>query len=88
MNIQAEVSLYPLRKALLLESIGSFVQHLRECGFSVTIGPMSSHINGECGRVFEALAEAFEEAANNGDVVLTMKVSNACPRRLDNNSDS
>ena len=85
MNIQAEVSLYPLRKASLEESINSFAQHLRKCGFSVTVGPMSSHISGETGRVFRALAEAFDEAAGNGDVVLAMKISNACPRRLDKN---
>lgn len=84
MNIQVEVSLYPLRKDSLEEPINSFAQHLRKCGFSVTVGPMSSHISGESGRVFEALAEAFDEAAGNGDVVLTMKASNACPHRLDN----
>ena len=87
MKVQAEVSLYPLRRASLVESIDSFVQRLREAGFSVTVGPMSSHISGECESVFGALAGAFDEAAHSGDVVLTVKVSNACPH-LDDSGDS
>ncbi len=88
MNIQAEASFYPLRRDSLAEPIDSFVQYLRQCGLSVTVGSMSSHISGECGSVFRGLGKAFEDAAHGGDVVLTVKVSNACPRGVDNSRDS
>ena len=88
MKIQAEVSLYPLRRASLAEPVDGFVRHLRECGFSVTVGPMSSHVSGECGSLFWGVADAFEETAHGGDVVLTVKVSNACPSVLNEDGDS
>ena len=79
MNVQAEVSLYPLRTATLMESIDCFLGHLRHSGLRVEIGPMSSHLVGECGDMFRALGEAFEAAARESDVVVTIKISNACP---------
>ena len=79
MKVQAEVSLYPLRTATLTGPIDDFVEHLRRAGLNVEIGPMGSRINGECKDLFRALGEAFEDAAGDGDAVLTVKVSNACP---------
>jgi len=78
MNVQAEVSLYPLR-ATLTEPIESFLRRVREHGLEVTTGTMSSRVAGECKHLFAALGEAFEDAAGGGDVVLVVKVSNACP---------
>lgn len=40
---------------------------------------MSTHVTGEAGVVFAALAEAFVQAATTGDVVMMVTVSNACP---------
>lgn len=88
MKVQAEVSLYPLREANLEEPIDGFVKGLRSRGLTVRVGPMSSHLSGECKRVFQDLAEAFEEAARNSDVVLTIKVSNACPTEADFDRDT
>ena len=79
MNVQAQASLYPLRTATLTEPIDRFLERLRNGGLSVAIGPMSSRIVGQCDQVFHGLAEAFQDAARGGDVVLTVKVSNACP---------
>jgi uncharacterized protein YqgV (UPF0045/DUF77 family) len=79
MNVQAEVSLYPLRTATLMASIECFLEHLRRSGVRVEIGPMSSRLRGECGDMFRALGEAFEAAARRSDVVVTVKVANACP---------
>jgi uncharacterized protein YqgV (UPF0045/DUF77 family) len=79
MNIQAEISLYPLRKPNLAELIDRFLQHLRRRKLEVKIGTMSSHISGECKDLFSALGIAFEEAANEGEIVILIKVSNACP---------
>jgi uncharacterized protein YqgV (UPF0045/DUF77 family) len=78
-KVQAEVSLYPLRTASLTGCIDGFVERLRQGGFNVEIGAMSSRISGRCDGLFRALGGAFEEAARRGDVVLLVKVSNACP---------
>ena len=78
MKIDAEVSLYPLRSADLCKPISYFLERLQETGFTVEPGPMSSQITGECSWVFRALGDAFEKSAEEGDVVLVMKVSNAC----------
>ena len=79
MNVQAEVSLYPLRTATLTEPIDRFARRLKEGGLEVGAGTMSSHVVGECKDLFGVLGEAFEDAARGGDVVLVVKVSNACP---------
>ena len=78
MRVQGEVSLHPLRTATLMESIGAFVGRLRRRGLSVEVGPMSSRVRGECRDVFPALGEAFEAAAQECEVVVIVKVSNAC----------
>jgi uncharacterized protein YqgV (UPF0045/DUF77 family) len=79
MRVQGEVSLYPLRTATLMDFIHPFVGHLRRRGLSVEVGPMSSCVRGECRDLFHALGEAFQAAARQCDVVVTVKVSNACP---------
>jgi len=80
MRVQAEVSLYPLRRPSLAESVNRFLEHLGRTGLRVRPGPMSSQIEGAVGEVFGGLAEAFEAAANDADVVMVVKVSNACPK--------
>ena len=79
MKIQAEMSLYPLRTLTLAEPIERFVRHLRQSNLEVEMGTMSSRISGECKDLFHALGSAFEDAAHEGEMVLTVKVSNACP---------
>ena len=79
MNIQAEISLYPLRKPNLTELIDRFLQHFRRRKLEVKTGTMSSSISGECKDLFPALGIAFEDAANEGEIVIIVKVSNACP---------
>jgi len=81
MKIEAEVSVYPLRKSDLSTAIGRFLERLEQPGLEVEAGAMSSHITGECGDLFRALGDAFERGAEEGDVVLVMKVSNACGPR-------
>ena len=79
MKIQAEMSLYPLRTPTLAEPIKRFVRHLRQKNLEVEMGTMSSRISGECKDLFPALGIAFEEVADEGEIVLIVKVSNACP---------
>ena len=79
MNVQAEISLYPLRTKDLGRAVGSFLRELKAAGLTVQPGNMSSVVAGEAGAIFSAVAAAFKAAVENGQVVLVMKVSNACP---------
>ena len=81
MKVQAEVSLYPLRTPRLTEPIEQFLQYLRQAKLDVDVGPMSTNISGQVTDLFCALGEAFENVAKADQVVLVLKVSNACPLR-------
>lgn len=79
MKVQAEVSLYPLCQNDLTEPIQQFVKSLNNDNLNVKTGSMSSVISGEESLVFQSLQKAFAQAAQKYDVVLTVKISNACP---------
>jgi len=79
MKVQAEVSLYPLRQDDLTEPIQQFVESLKNENLNVKTGPMSSVISGDNKIVFQSLQKAFAQAAQKYEVVLTAKISNACP---------
>ena len=79
MKVRAEISLYPLKTTELSSPIDEFCRILQAQGLEVQIGPMSSSISGECKDLFEAVQEAFEQLAGKYQVVMTAKISNACP---------
>jgi len=79
MDIQAEISLYPLRTHEVDKTIVRFIECVRRPGLTLEIGPMSSRISGEPIAVFDALRDAFTRLAEEQQVVLTVKISNACP---------
>ncbi|HUT61370.1 MAG TPA: YkoF family thiamine/hydroxymethylpyrimidine-binding protein [Phycisphaerae bacterium] len=79
MNVQAEVSLYPLRDLGLSEPINRFCQALQKCGLGIETGRMSTSLAGELGQVFDGLKSAMAEIGQDHEVVLVVKVSNACP---------
>lgn len=79
MNIQAEVSLYPLRTDALAPAVRGFLDALRSRGVTVVPGAMSSQVRGEADAVFAALANAFADVAKNQQAVVVIKASNACP---------
>ena len=79
MKVHAEVSLYPLRQNDLTKPIQQFVESLEINNLKVKTGSMSSVISGEESIVFQSLQKAFEQAAQKYDVVLNVKISNACP---------
>jgi uncharacterized protein YqgV (UPF0045/DUF77 family) len=79
MKIQAEISLYPLRCSDLTRPIRQFIELLENNKLNVELGPMSSLISGDSQVVFESLKEAFEQLAKEYEVVMTAKISNACP---------
>jgi uncharacterized protein YqgV (UPF0045/DUF77 family) len=79
MNIQAQISIYALRTRSLSEAIEQFVRVLEDKGLEVRRGSMSSSVRGESQRVFDAVRQGFEKVAQTYDVVIDLKVSNACP---------
>ena len=83
MKVQAEISLYPLRCNDLAEPIRQFAELLKTNRLKVEIGPMSTLVTGDSQVVFENLKKAFERLAEEYKVVMTAKISNACPEVSD-----
>jgi len=81
MNIQAEVSIYPLKTNAVGPVIDEFLEQLKRHGLELETGTMSTRIAGELPEVFHALAEAFALSATSERVVLVLKASNACPAK-------
>ena len=79
MKIQAEISLYPLRQNELTKPIRQFTELLENNKLKVKLGPMSTLVTGDSLVVFENLQKAFEKLAEEYEVVMTAKISNACP---------
>jgi len=79
MKLQAEVSLYPLRQNDLTKPIQQFVKVMESNNLKVKTGAMSSFVTGDSQVVFENLQKAFERLAEEYEVVMTAKISNACP---------
>ena len=79
MKVQAEISLYPLRIANLSQTIERFLGHMEAADVTVQPGNMSTLVEGNADAVFSAVRAAFETVAEDHQVVLAMKVSNACP---------
>ncbi len=79
MEIQAEVSLYPLGESHLSGIIETFVEVVENHGCETEMGPMSTIVKGEASTVFEALRLGYERACESGGCVLTIKASNVCP---------
>jgi len=78
-EISAQVSLYPLRQASIGPVIRDAVRQFRQQGLSVRVGEMSTLIWGEEDVLFNAVQGAFHRAAKQGDVVMSVTFSNACP---------
>ncbi len=79
MNIQAEVSLYPLQSQEIGEAIDRFVNVLERGGLALHKGNMSTTLSGDVDAVFGAVGRVFTTVAEGGQVVLILKASNACP---------
>ncbi len=79
MHTQAELSLYPLNSDALADAVEQFIGNLARPGLSVEPGRMSTVISGDHAEVFGALSESYARAAEDNQVVLVVKFSNACP---------
>lgn len=77
--ITAQISLYPLRQLSIGPPIREAVRVFGQHGLETRIGEMSTLVWGEEEAVFAALQEAFHRAAEGGDTVMTVTLSNACP---------
>ncbi len=78
-RISAQVSLYPLRQPDIGPAIREVVRVLHDHGLAVQYGAMSTLAWGEASEVFGALEEAFTGRCRDGDTVMTVTFSNACP---------
>jgi uncharacterized protein YqgV (UPF0045/DUF77 family) len=78
-GIAAQVSLYPLRQESLSPAIDEALRIFRGHGLSVEPGVMSTLITGDDAAIFAALQEAFRRVAEQGQVVMVVTLSNACP---------
>lgn len=78
-TISAQVSVYPLRRAELAPTINRTLRICRERGLDVQPGPMSTVVIGDDDAVFDAIKEALRSEANEGDIVIVVTFSNACP---------
>lgn len=79
MFASAQISLYPLRQSSLSPAIDSTLRILREHGLDVSPGPMSTLASGDDEALFDAIREAYRTSSGNGDVVMVVTFSNACP---------
>jgi len=77
--ITAQVSLYPLRQASIGPAIRDAVRVFGKHDLEIRTGEMSTLVWGEEWAIFDALQEAFYQAAERGDTVMTVTISNACP---------
>lgn len=83
MRVQAQVSLYPLKTKALAKPVEEFCRRLRNPGLTVDTHSMSTLIVGESERVFQAVEQAFQALAADFDIVVDLKVSNACPNDIE-----
>ena len=85
MKIQTEVSLYSLRTNNLSKPIEEFWKALKHNHLEIVSGPMSTSIKGDSDIVFAALRSAFTSVIDEYEVVMSVKMSNACPEKPSRN---
>jgi uncharacterized protein YqgV (UPF0045/DUF77 family) len=79
MGISAQVSLYPLRQAHVSPVIEQALHIFQAHGLAIRLGNMSTVVSGDDEAVFASLKDIFARAAQQGDVVMVVTLSNACP---------
>ncbi len=78
MSVSAQISIFPLRQQHLGPAVEGVRLALKGQGLEPEVGPMSTVVTGDPERVFAALRDAFEQAAETGEVAMVFTVSNAC----------
>jgi uncharacterized protein YqgV (UPF0045/DUF77 family) len=78
-RISAQVSLYPLGQKKLSPAINEALHIFGQHDLEVIPGSMSTLIFGNDEAIFSALQAAFRRATAQGQVVMVVTFSNACP---------
>jgi uncharacterized protein YqgV (UPF0045/DUF77 family) len=78
-GITAQVSLSPLHQEALTPAVCEVVQILWESALEVEPDTVSTLLVGDDTTIFAALQQAFCHAAEQGQVVMVVTFSNACP---------
>jgi uncharacterized protein YqgV (UPF0045/DUF77 family) len=79
-ELSAQLSLYPLRQPKLSPFIQQALQALMANDLQVIPGEMSTLILGTETQLWQGLQDVFSTVAAQGEVVLVVTVSNACPK--------
>lgn len=79
MVVSAQVSVYPLGQGDLSPAIQAAWKAFQAYELDYRPGAMSTLLEGDTKRVFAALRDAFEAAAEQGATVMVVTVANACP---------
>jgi len=77
--LSAQVSLYPLRQPRLSPAIDEALDTLKVHGLDITPGAMSTLMAGDDEALFAGLKEVFRRTAEQGELVMVVTMSNACP---------
>jgi uncharacterized protein YqgV (UPF0045/DUF77 family) len=78
-RLAAQVSIYPLRQSSLSPIIQEAFEILEKHHLRVIPGTMSSVVIGRSPDLWAGLQEVYSHAAAQGDVVMIVTLSNACP---------
>ena len=79
-ELSAQISIYPLRKKILSETINQALEELNSFELQIIPGSMSTLIVGEEAQLWAGLRSAFSIAAAQGEAVMIATISNACPK--------
>jgi uncharacterized protein YqgV (UPF0045/DUF77 family) len=82
-ELSAQLSIYPLRQPSLSPTINQTLEVLEDHNLRVIPGSMSTLILGAETDLWEGLQDAYATAASQGEVVMILTISNACPKPLD-----
>lgn len=77
--LSSQISLYPLRQASLSQAINAAIKEIDAYDLSVVPGSMSTIISGKENELWAGLQQAFSAAAELGELVMILTLSNACP---------
>ncbi|PRR72546.1 thiamine-binding protein [Neomoorella humiferrea] len=78
MFLACQLSLYPLGTAAYTPVIKEAVATLEGSGVEVEVNAMSTIIRGDEEAVWQAARRLFQAAAERGEAVLVMTISNRC----------
>lgn len=79
MFLAAQVSIYPLHQPQLSPVINKALGVFRQHGLGITPGSMSSVVSGDDEELFAAIKEVFQQTSEQGEMVMIITLSNACP---------